>query len=239
MWSVGVTIEDQCDEVLEWRPWTCRWQKHLGKGQVNVDVEESGTALWEVQWLTLSTVTVFAKVTKKLPVDIFHLYLFGLPSCISYCWPFFSLKKWSSFTLFFCVFLLALLLRFPFFFFLETHSSVWGSVSISFYRLFEWSCPLPCFCHRFSSPQCSSGPCTSIYMITNCTDLVGYSARPHHFNSACPQMSTSWCCETCVSLWVTGNGTITPLVRQARKLGFLFNSSLSLPPHIKAVMPCL
>lgn len=26
----------------------------------------------------LSTGTVFAKVTNKLPVDIFHLYLFGL-----------------------------------------------------------------------------------------------------------------------------------------------------------------
>jgi len=34
--------------------------------------------------VTLSTVTVFAKVTNELLVDIFHLYLFGLPSCISY-----------------------------------------------------------------------------------------------------------------------------------------------------------
>lgn len=140
MWSVGVTVIGQCDEVLEWGPWACRWQRHLGKGQVSVDLEGSRTALWEVQCLcplelflprspTNFRWTFFIFIFLDFTVDHFSpwkMVFYPILLCFSPSSPF-----QVPFLLFprnpqFC-------LRSCFHFILQTFS--------------EWSSPLPCFCH--------------------------------------------------------------------------------------------
>lgn len=79
MWNVGILGKDHV--WLSARvSWTGRCWRYAGMGQISAGYEGSGTALWEAEWRTLSTGTVFTKITDKLLlinlVDIL-IFIFG------------------------------------------------------------------------------------------------------------------------------------------------------------------
>ena len=111
MWSIRIIAKDHVQlsaRVNTYHGQGSRWQKHSGNSRIRAAYKGSGTLLWEVEWLTLPTVTVYAKVSNKLllisPVDIFNLCRFGPPNFMSHCWP---LSLWH---IFFCSFQVPFLL---------------------------------------------------------------------------------------------------------------------------------
>lgn len=104
---------------------TRRWQRRSGTGQMGAGYEGPGTALWEVDWLPLSTVTVCTKVTKKLllinPVDV--LLIFWAFQPYQSLLTIFPSWKYVLFCLLWyriLIFFLPLLFRFPFCLFFES-----------------------------------------------------------------------------------------------------------------------